>query len=55
MSECKVIQVIKTTLLSRGDGEETTYRKITQYWDFEGKLLFEHDPCDENGNAEKKE
>ena len=51
MSECKVIQVIKTTLLSRGDGKKTTYRQITQYWDFEGNLLWEHDPCKGDDNA----
>lgn len=42
----KVISVIETTLLVRGEGvAESPVRCITQYWSTEGKLLAEVDPC----------
>lgn len=46
MDEAKVIQVIVTTLLRRGDGKsaETAIRVVTQYWSLDGKLLAEVDP-----------
>lgn len=49
MDECKVIQVIRTTLTRRGLGKtsEDPVRIITQYWSLDGKLLWEHDPCAE--------
>lgn len=48
MDECKVIQVIKTTLLRRGDGTvDNPIRIIDQYWSLDGKLLWEYDPCKE--------
>lgn len=41
----EVIQVIRTQAL-RGEGtEEDLCRIVTQYWDFDGNLLAEHDPC----------
>lgn len=41
----RVIQVIETKAL-RGEGtEEDLCRTVMQYWDFEGKLLAEHDPA----------
>ena len=41
----RVIQVIVTEAL-RGKGtNEDLCRLVTQYWDFEGNLLAEHDPC----------
>lgn len=41
----KVIQVIKTESL-RGEGsQEDLSRIVTQYWDFDGNLLAEHDPA----------
>lgn len=40
----KVIQVIETKS-KRGLGtEEVPVREVTQYWDFDGNLLAEHDP-----------
>lgn len=40
----KVVQVIKTKAL-RGKGtQEDLSRIVTQYWDFDGNLLAEHDP-----------
>lgn len=48
MDECKIIEVIKSTLLRRGKGtEESPVRIITQYWTKEGELLFEKDPFEE--------
>lgn len=41
----KVIQVIETKAL-RGEGSEVDMcRIVTQYWNFDGKLLAENDPC----------
>jgi hypothetical protein len=41
----RVISVIETQAL-RGTGiEEDKCRIVTQYWDFDGKLLAENDPC----------
>lgn len=45
MDEVKIVKMIKTTLLRRGKGVEgDPIRIIEQYWDFDGKLLFEYDP-----------
>ena len=41
----RVIQVIETSSL-RGVGTENDMcREVIQYWDFEGNLLAENDPC----------
>ena len=41
----RVIQVIETKSM-RGLGEnDDPVRIVTQYWDFGGTLLAEHDPC----------
>ena len=41
----RVISVIETRAL-RGNGtEEDKCRIVTQYWDFEGKLLAENEHC----------
>lgn len=43
----RVIQVIETKSL-RGTGtEKDLCREVTQYWDFDGNLLSENDPCEE--------
>lgn len=43
----KVIQVIQTSLSSRGDGTRDNHmRRITQYWSLDGELLAEVDPCE---------
>ena len=47
MDTARVIQVIETTLLRRGDGKDTPLRGITQYWSLDGKLLAEVDPIRE--------
>lgn len=45
MDECKVIQVIETSILRRGKGViGDPIRVITQYWSLDGKLLAEVDP-----------
>lgn len=44
MSDVRIIQVIRTRLLTRGRGEGgDPVRIIEQYWDMDGKLLFEFD------------
>ena len=40
----RVIEIIETKLLRRGDGDNTPIRVITQYWTMGGKLLCEFDP-----------
>lgn len=41
----RVIQVIETKSI-RGDGAANDVcRIVTQYWDFDGNLLAENDPC----------
>ena len=41
----RVVSVIETRAL-RGNGtEEDKCRIVTQYWDFDGELLAENDPC----------
>ena len=41
----QVIQVIKTESI-RGKGtQEDLCRTVVQYWDFDGHLLAENDPC----------
>jgi hypothetical protein len=42
----RVIEVIETRLLRRGDGRgpETPIRIVTQYWTLDGELLAEVDP-----------
>lgn len=41
----RVISVIETQAL-RGNGtEEDKCRIVTQYWNFNGELLAENDPC----------
>jgi hypothetical protein len=43
--EVAVIQVVKTTLLRRGNGTpEDPIRCITQLWSMQGELLAERDP-----------
>lgn len=41
----KVIQVIETKSVCGKGTEEDKCRFVTQYWDFEGNLLAENDPC----------
>jgi len=41
----KVIQVIETQSLRGVGTEEDACRIVTQYWNFNGDLLAENDPC----------
>lgn len=41
----RVIQVIETTALRGAGIEKNMSRIVTQYWDFDGNLLAENDPC----------
>ena len=46
----KVIQVIETRALRGLGTEEDLLREVVQYWDFDGILLAEYDPCFANSN-----
>lgn len=46
MNTAKLISVVECTLTTRGDGQSTPYRIITQYFSTDGKLLAENDPCE---------
>jgi hypothetical protein len=52
-NEARVIQVIETSLMRRGDGKEIPIRIITQYWSLDGKLLAEVDPVIEARKGQK--
>ena len=44
--EARVIQVIETrSLRGSGENESDMCLEVKQYWDFDGNLLAEHDPC----------
>jgi hypothetical protein len=47
MADLEVIQVIHTRLLRKGLGRDETdpVRIIDQYWNMQGELLWEIDPC----------
>lgn len=44
--EIEVVQLIRTSLLRRGEGKDKTdpMRIVTQYWTTAGDLVFEIDP-----------
>lgn len=44
MDKAEVIQVVRTTLLRRGNGKDDPIRIIEQFWSLDGKLLVENDP-----------
>ena len=54
MSDVEVIKVIRTylTVLGRGTTEDP-YRRITEYWDMRGNLLWREDPCPPQAPAER--
>lgn len=47
MDTARVIQVIETTILRRGEGKSASdpVRIIRQYWSLDGVLICEVDPC----------
>ena len=47
MDTVRVIQVIETTILRRGEGKDQSdpVRIVTQYWTFDGRMITEVDPC----------
>lgn len=47
----KVIQVIETRALRGSGTEEDMCRIVFQYWDFDGNLLAENDPCREESET----
>lgn len=44
-NSARVIQVIETRALKGTGTEKDLCREIIQYWDFDGNLLAENDPC----------
>jgi len=52
--EVQVIKVIRTTLERRGNGKDDPIRRIEQYWDMEGNLIIENDPCKSINSKEIK-
>ena len=48
----RAIQVIETKSLRGVGTEEDPCRLVTQYWDFDGDLLAENDPCAEAAGEE---
>lgn len=44
MDTVKLVHLIETTLLRRGDGVKEPIRVITQYWTLDGELVAEVDP-----------
>ena len=54
--EAKLIQVIRTNLLLRGNGKENNpYRRIEQFWSLDGKLLAENDSYQQIKEEEKND
>ena len=48
--QARVIQVIETQAIrGLGVSEDDPVRRVSQYWDFDGLLLAEKDPCQEVG------
>ena len=45
MKEVQQVTLIQTAIATRGDGEATPIRRITQWWTQAGDLVAEHDPC----------
>lgn len=46
MKQVEKIEVIRTQLTKKGNGEDNPIRIITQYWSLEGELLAEIDPLE---------
>jgi len=45
LEDIKVINVVRTRLLERGEGtEKDPIRRIEQFWSMDGELLWENDP-----------
>lgn len=42
----RIIEVIETKSLRGSGTNEDKCRIVTQYWNFEGNLLAENDPCE---------
>jgi hypothetical protein len=55
MFNAKVIQIIRADLELRGNGVDDPYRRITQYWTLDGRLLWEEDPCRGLGEADGRD
>ena len=49
--EAKVIKVIETKSLRGRGTKDDLCRCVTQYWDFDGKLLAECDPLEQDNQS----
>lgn len=56
MDTAKVVHLIETTILRRGDGvhKDHPIRIITQYWTLDGELVAEVDPLELSAGEKKK-
>jgi len=45
MKQVQQVTLIQTSIATRGDGESTPIRRITQWWTQTGELVAENDPC----------
>ena len=45
--EVCLMEVIRTKLLTKGNGKNEVFRRVTQYWSINGELLAEVDPYKE--------
>jgi hypothetical protein len=60
MTDLRIIQLIETNLtvrgLSRGEQDAGELcRRVTQYWDMQGNLVFEYDPCPDGKSHQEGE
>lgn len=54
MNQVRVLQVIETNILRRGDGTKgNPFRVVTQYWTMDGEIITEIDPEDEFTDEER--
>lgn len=51
--EARVIQVIETKSIRGNGSDRDLCREVKQYWDFDGNLLAENDPCFAMGETQE--
>lgn len=51
MKDIEILKLIKTNIKLAGNGKDDPYRRVTQYWSFEGDLVFEVDEYRDNLNS----
>lgn len=50
--EAQVIQAIRL-VVCRGNGKDTVFREVIQYWSLDGEFLAEHDPTKEEADGKE--